>query len=203
MKLLSRITRLNLRALLMGAVACVAAVAIFTALSSCNNTGCTDRRSALPLAGLYNASNGAAVILDSIAVGGVGAPGDALLVNPGESTRSIYLPLRAEQTSTAFFIHYAYREQGLDSDEFNDTITIGYTAQPYFASEECGAFYVYHIGTVDHTTHLISHVELTDSVVDNIDLERLQIYFRVAEADGGEEPARSLGALSQKGGEGK
>ncbi len=182
-------------------MAIVSTVALVASLSSCNNTGCADRRSALPLAGLYNAANEEPIVLDSIAVGGVDAPGGDLLVAPGEATRSIYLPLRMEQKSTSFYIHYAYPAQGLDDDALNDTISIDYEAQPYFASEECGAFYVYHISAVEHTSHIISHVELTDSVVDNIDVERLRIYFRVAEADDQEQPESAPRALSQKGGE--
>lgn len=152
-------------------------------LSGCNNAGCTDNHSALPLMGFYSASSGQSLTLDSIDFGGVKAPLDSLLVHSGEKTSKIYLPFRNDQPSTSFFFHYDYKLQGLDLQELNDTITFLYTSTPFFASNECGAMYQYHIDRVEFTRHLIESVVITDSTITNVERERIQVFFRVAEPE--------------------
>ena len=147
-------------------------------LQSCNSEGCTDNHSALPLMGLYSAATEEAITLDSIAIGGVGAPADSLLVTPGTPATQVYLPFRYGTDITSFFIHYAYPGQGIDRPELNDTITFHYTAEPFFASEECGAMFRYRVNAVEHTSHILEYIEITDSVVTNIERERFKLYFR-------------------------
>lgn len=167
--------------------AAVLAAAAACGLTGCNTDGCTDNASALPLMAFYSMTTKMPMVLDSIAIGGVGAPGDSLLVQPGESVMSLYLPFRFEQEQTTFRFHYAYKEQGLDNPAMDDVVTFHYTSRPYFASEECGAFYEYTIRKVDYTRHLIDSIGVSDSVITNVDLERIQVYFRTAE-DGGDIP---------------
>lgn len=152
-------------------------------LSGCNNSTCSDNHSALPLMGFYNASDNKAITLDSIDFGGVGAPMDSLLVLSGKRTQQVYLPFRNGQSATSFFFHYDYKLQGLDNEEFNDTITFYYTASPFFASNECGAMYQYHIDRVEFTRHLIENVVVTDSMITNVERERIQVLFRVSEPE--------------------
>lgn len=149
------------------------------ALGGCNTSGCLDNQNSLPLAGFYASETGSPVSLDSLDIGGVGAVADSLLVKAGQSVSSVYLPLRSQKDFTEFFIHYAYPEQGLDDETLNDTIGFTYTSQPYFASEECGAMYRYKVSRLDYTTHLIDSVILVDSLITNVDTERLRIYFKV------------------------
>lgn len=158
-------------------------------LPGCNSTGCTDNRSALPLAGFYAWPADTELTLDSLDLGGVGAPGDSMLVHAGQSASQAYLPFRIDKESTTFFLHYDYPAQGLDDPAFNDTVTFAYTSEPYFASEECGAMYKYHVTSVNHTRHLIERVEVVDSTVTNVELERFKIYFRVAQEEAPEPPA--------------
>lgn len=158
-------------------------MALSAMLGACNSTGCTDNRSALPLAGFYAAGGDTQISLDSIEIGGVGAPGDSLLVYAGEAAKEVYLPFRVSRDKTSFFIRYMYREQGLDNPAYNDTITFAYDSEPYFASEECGAMYRYRVTSVTHTRHLIDSVEITDSVVTNVEQERFRIYFNVSKPD--------------------
>lgn len=157
-------------------------------LISCNNSTCADNHSALPLMGFYNGSTNQPLTLDSIDFGGVDAPMDSLLVISGKRTQQIYIPFRNGQLTSSFFIHYDYKRQGLDSPEFNDTITFRYTTTPYFASNECGAMYQYHIDEVKYTRHLIERVEVTDSMITNVERERIKVFFRVAEPDDPEAP---------------
>lgn len=151
-----------------------------TAFAGCNTSGCLDNQNSLPLAGFYASETGAPVSLDSLDIGGVGAVDDSLLLKAGRAASSVYLPLRSQKDFTEFFVHYAYPEQGLDDQALNDTIGFTYASEPYFASEECGAMYRYKVSRLDYTTHLIDSVVLVDSLITNVDTERLRIYFKVA-----------------------
>ena len=158
------------------------ATGMLTAATGCSTSGCTDNRSSLPLAGFYAVDTGSTIALDSIDVGGVGAPGDSLLLAAGEAATEVYLPFRSEQSTATFFIAYRYKE--LDRPELVDNITFGYEATPYFASEECGAMMCYRITSVTYTRHLLDSVAVipTDSVITNADIENLRLYFKTSSA---------------------
>ncbi len=47
--------------------------------------------------------------------------------------------------------------------------------------------YRYYITEMTHTTHLIDSVAITDSLVTNLDVERIKIFFRTANPDEEEE----------------
>ncbi|MCC8177331.1 MAG: DUF6452 family protein [Bacteroidales bacterium] len=156
-------------------------VALMIIGAGCNTSGCLDNQSSIPLAGFYNSATGAAISIDSVNIGGVDAPNDSLLLAMGTSASQVYLPLRFSKDVTSFYIQYD--TLGL----WADTITMAYTALPYFASEECGAMYRYTINRLTYTTLLIDSVTLVDSLITNADIERIKIYFRVEEADEEEE----------------
>ncbi len=153
---------------------------------SCSNSSCADNHSALPLMGLYDYATGKAISLDSIDFGGVGAPGDSLLVYSGEKCSQIYLPFRDNTTSTSFCFHYDYKLQGLDNPSYDDIITFNYEVEPYFASQECGAMYRYVIKGVEYTRHLVDSVAVVDSVITNVEMERIKVFFRTS-SEGGDE----------------
>lgn len=183
--------RLPLRCL----AAAVLAALMGAALSSCNTSGCTDNHSALPLLGIYDYNDGASATLDSISFIGVGAPGDSMLVSPGQRVHQIYLPLRVDDRSCSFTIHYDYKLMGLDSPRFDDRITLDYVAEPYFASAQCGAMYRYRITSVSHTSHILRDVVISDSIIDNVERERIHLYFDMeiihpTEPEEGEEDAQ-------------
>lgn len=159
-------------------LAVVAAIAGSAWFGGCNTQGCTDNHSALPLMGFYSSTTESSIVLDSLAIGGVGAPDDSLLIQSGQSVKSLYLPFRYDESTTSFRFHYDYKEQGLDDPAIDDIVTFSYTSEPYFASEECGAYYIYRITSVDYTTHLIERVEIVDSIINNIDMERIKVFFR-------------------------
>jgi hypothetical protein len=171
------------RSLLCWAVALIAVVVGACLTVGCNTQGCVKNRSALPLMGFYANSTQQSIALDSLEMGGVGAPNDSLLISAGDATSSLYFPLRADRNETAFYFHYAYADQGLDNPAFNDTIVFNYTTSPYFESEECGAYYIYTINKLSYTRHLIDSVAIVDSVINNIDMERIKVFFRVSSSD--------------------
>ena len=118
----------GLRSLVWVLAGVVAVMACGLVPAGCSVQSCNDNQSALPLMGFYSSATQRPIILDSIDMGGVGAPHDSLLVHAGQSVSSLYLPFRFENDATSFFIHYAYRESGLDNPAFNDTIVFRYRA---------------------------------------------------------------------------
>lgn len=158
------------------ALAAVAALPLLTA--SCNTSGCTELRSATPRADFYDSATGTAITLDSLRIVGIGAPGDSVLYNPGESLQSVYLPMRATVNSTQWCIEYCYPSIFGDIHPA-DIVTFDYTPLPWFAGEECGAMYRYRINNLTYTTNLIDSVSIVDSLVTNIDRATVNIYFRV------------------------
>jgi hypothetical protein len=146
-------------------------------MAGCNTAGCIDNQSSIPLAGFYSMSTLKSISVDSLTIGGIGAPNDSLLID-NATVSQVTLPFRAATSTTAFFIHYNHK--ALSNSRLNDTITFNYDAYPYFASEECGAMYQYHITKVAYTKHLIDSIGIVDSVISNVDLERIHIFMRTA-----------------------
>lgn len=144
-------------------------------MSGCSAVGCTDNQNSIPLAGFYSYSTGEAIAIPGLAIGGVGAPGDSLLIGSGAAEKQVYLPFRSTRTSTSFYILYKQLGAGV-----TDTVTFTYESIPYFASEECGAMYHYRIRGVSHTSTALDSVGLTDSLVTNIERETIRLYFRTS-----------------------
>ncbi|MDE6377815.1 MAG: hypothetical protein K2K72_03620, partial [Duncaniella sp.] len=143
-------------------------------LPSCNTTGCTDNQNSLPLAGIYSYTTGGSISISGIAIGGSGAPNDSLLASPGVAVSQVYLPFRASEPYTTFYI--TYHQEGLEG--MQDQITFYYDSHPWFASEECGAMYHYRITRVAHTYVLLDSVGVSDSLITNIERETIQLFFR-------------------------
>ena len=154
--------------------------AALSSLTGFNTTGCLQNQSSVPLAGFFASSTGESIRVDSLCIFGIGAPNDSSLIS-GTAASMVYLPLRSSASETSFCIRYL--QKALDFPEFNDTISIGYTSEPKFVSEECGAMYCYNIDTVAHTCHFIDSVSVLEPYIDNIDVMRLKIYFRTTADD--------------------
>lgn len=167
--------------------AAVAVIVLMTGLAwGCSDTGCLNNRSSIPYAGFYSYQTGQKLTLDSVEIGGVGAPNDSLLMTASNRYSAIYLPFRFEHDNTSFYFRYVSRE--LDFPWLVDTIAFQYTSKPMFMSEECGAMYEYHITRMTYTTHLIDSVAITDSLITNTDMERIKIFFRTSvEEEGGDQ----------------
>lgn len=146
------------------------------ALSSCNTSGCTENRNAVPLAAFLDPSD-SSISLDSLSIYGVGQPADSILSPAGTRVSQVYLPMRPTHSSVEWCIAYKWKE--LDYPELNDTIAFSYTSTPVFASEECGAYYRYLITEMTYTGHLIERVEIVDSLITNVDKVYINIYFKV------------------------
>lgn len=159
-------------------------------LPSCNTSGCMENQSSIPLAGFYSYTTGQAISVDSVKVYGVDAPNDSMLNMSLRSTSTVYLPFRADKTSTSFA--FRYMQKDLDFPQLIDTITFTYESEPRFVSEECGAMFFYQITGMKYTTHLIDSVGIADSLINNFDIERIRIFFRTSEPDTNTETGLSL-----------
>lgn len=146
------------------------------AVVGCSTGACYDNQSALPKAAFYIAKPDTivAAAVSGMSVSGIGAPGDSLLLASDKSARWVYLPFRPNAGVTEF---------KFASGLFADVVTFTYTTRPYFASEECGAMYVFDITDCTWRGTLIDSVAVTDSTVTNIDLERIKIIFHPTEED--------------------
>ncbi|MDE5785778.1 MAG: hypothetical protein K2H98_04520 [Duncaniella sp.] len=153
------------------------AAAIAGALSGCNTTGCLENRNSIPLAGFYSAATEKAVSVTGLSVMGLDAPGDSLLYTSSQTLSQIYLPLRAREEMTTYVLSFTSGNEA-DKTVAVDELTFTYTATPWFASEDCGAMYRYHIDRLEYTTRVIQRVELTDSLVTNFNIETIRIYLR-------------------------
>lgn len=161
------------------------AVVVGAWFSSCNTNGCLENRNALPYAGFYDSSTGSSITVDSVEIYGLGMSEDDPLSAAGERISALYLPMRSTQPTTGWI--FAYKWAYLDSSIYNDTIVFDYTSTPRFASEECGVIYDYHITQFTYTKHLIDSVVVSDSLITNIDTERIHVYFRTSSGDESEE----------------
>ncbi len=162
------------------ALLAVVAVAVMVLAWSCNNNGCLENQNSLPLAGFYSYPSERGMSVSSINLGGVGAPNDSLLCTSGTAVSQVYLPFRSERNSTSFYI--AYTDSILMAHDVRDTMTFAYDSYSYLASEECGAMYRYRITSVSYTRNVLDSIAVTDSLITNIDAERIRIYFRTNDA---------------------
>ena len=158
-------------------LAMIALTVIF--LGACNNDGCEQNSSSLPLAGFYSSATKKSIAIDSLTVYGINAPGDSAIMRC-YSASQVYLPLDIDSQTTRFVIRY---EQG-DLQQYNitDTISINYKARPYFHSEECGAMYVYDVSGCSTTHYLIDSISALP-LIDTTDRQNIFIYFRTGEAE--------------------
>lgn len=155
-----------------------ATAAILTLAAACNSAGCLDNGTTLPLAGFYDAESHRSISVSTLEIRGLGAPGDSVLLSTGVAASDVYLPMRASAENVSWI--FDYTADGLP-EELNDTVVFSYQTIPYFASEACGAMYVYRVRSVEYTRNVIDSIALLDSLLNNVDAETIHIYFGVAE----------------------
>ena len=141
--------------------------------AACGDDSCYDNGSSLPLAKFYVGTSQQSV--SGLTIMGIGAPGDSLLAD-STSLSEVYLPLRANVSSTAFAIT---RWIPVDTLRIpvRDTLTIDYDAVPYFHSAECGAMFNFNLNDVRTTLHGIDSVVPLVDVITNSTAPALRIYF--------------------------
>ncbi len=153
----------------------LAAAALAAALTACSSDGCTDNGSSLPLAAFYTSGSTQSLTVPNLTVRGIGAPGDSALLS-AETVSQVYLPLRPGCDSTSFQLNYG--GQSTAEARTTDTLTLRYRAVPAFVSQECGAMYVFEIGSWHATAHGIDSVAISDPVITNANRIAIKIYMR-------------------------
>ncbi len=149
----------------------IVASALALVIAGCASNGCLDNRNSIPLAGFYSAESGDPVSVSGLTVGGVGAKNDSLLLNK-ETATEVYLPFRASFDEVTYLFTVSTQ-----TDTLTDEVTFTYDASPYFVDAECGAMYRYRITGVWFGGTLIDSIAITDSLITNVDQERIKIYF--------------------------
>ena len=148
-------------------------IAACTLLAACNNGGCYENGSSLPLASFYVGPKQATVT--GLTVMGIGVPGDSLLAD-NAAMKEMYLPLRANATTTSYHIGRWVTINNVRT-ELKDTITFEYEAVPFFHSEECGAMYNFDIRGLHHTTRGIDSIVMITNTITNLPAPSMKIYF--------------------------
>lgn len=156
------------------------AAMLATIVWGCNTNGCLENRSSIPKAGFYSSDDNP-IGLDSVCITGVGVQGGEPINKVGTSISQISLPMRSTMDNTTW--EFGYQWKYLGGGTLSDTISFDYESTPYFASEECGVIYRYHITDMRYTTNLIDSIILVDSLITNIDTEQIKIYFRTQTTD--------------------
>ena len=139
------------------------------ALAGCSNEGCMNNRNSIPMAGFYSLANEEPLSVSKLAIYGVGAPGDSLLLDTVRSSHQVYLPLRGQLPS----VRFAFK-----SGDLTDTLTINYNSYPFFDGEDCGAMWRYELTSVQYLHTLIDSVFVTDPLISNVERESLMIFLK-------------------------
>lgn len=150
------------------------AVAAALGATSCSSDGCTNNRNSIPMAGFYDYASRESLTVSGLGVSGVGAPNDSLLLDPSKSAHQVYLPFRGANDRAEFRLTHG---------AFSDHIEFRYEAYPYFDGEECGAMWRYRITDVSWSGLLVDSVAVTDSLITNIERERIMIFITVPTAE--------------------
>ena len=148
-------------------------------VSACNDTGRTENKNSLPLAGFYSSQTKSAISIDSLTVFGVGMVGDTTIVHNANSLHQVYMPFNPGASQVRYVLRY--EQKALASWGIEDTLTINYEAVPFFHSNECGAMYIYEIKDYSITNALIDSVLFVGPRIDNTNKENIQIFFRTKE----------------------
>lgn len=152
-------------------VVMVAGALVAATMTQCASNGCLDNRNSIPLAGFYDSETGEAVAVTGLTVGGVGAPGDSLILANGSASQ-VYLPFRASVGEVTYVFSV-----GDENVTYSDSVRFVYNSTPYFVDTECGAMFRYRIREVSFDGTLIDSIAVTDSLITNVESERIKIYF--------------------------
>lgn len=156
----------------------LAAAVLLILVPSCSDDTCYDNRSALPLAQFHRKGSSTAVQLSGVSVGGIGVKGDSLLVDSA-TVSEFNLPLPHRQQSCRFKVTFTLTDA--DNNDavihLSDTLTVAYSARPYFASRECGAMYYFDIESLTSTYHVLDSVAIASATVTNVSHVNFRLFL--------------------------
>lgn len=154
----------------------IPAFSLLSGIISCNDSGCMDNRSSIPLAQFYNEEKKSEQLqLDSVTIFGIGQKNDSLLLDSANSVTRINLPFRNSNDTTRFVIRYNIKANV--NHQYDDTLTFIYRSYPYFASIECGSMFNYIIDKYEYTTHTLVSMEVVAPEINNQNNENIRLYY--------------------------
>lgn len=164
----------------------LAAASVAAALWSCSTEECYNNRNALPYAGFFGIAEGKiqSLRIDSMAVYGIGAPGDSLLHNGKSGISELYLPFRIDSDTTSYVFRLINKSLG--DFILSDTVTFVYNREARFVSSACGVSYVFSIDTIMTRGILIDSVVCEGNKITNANIQNLKIYFNTGEEENDE-----------------
>ena len=145
-------------------------------LHACNSTGCTDNKSSLPLAGFYSYQTLQPVTIQNISVGAVNAPDDSLLIEAGNASK-LYLPFNIGGKTIQRF-SYGIWTKDLTTQGISTPLHSITTAYLTLLQKNAEPSYQYEVVSYTHTSHHIDSVSVPRPVINNIDRESIQLFFR-------------------------
>ena len=104
---------------------------------------------------------------DSITVQGVG--NDSVLYDNGKNLSSLWLPMRADTSVTAYLLRWHGEE---------DTLYIRHDNTRHFISQACGCMVYHTLDTVWHRGSAIDSVTVVNSLVESDEQENIQLTMR-------------------------
>lgn len=156
-------------------------VCLLIGVAACDNNGCEENQSSLPLAGFYSSQTKSSISIDSLTVYGIGAPGDSAVIRCETGVSQVYLPFDIDADTSRFVFKYEQLE--IAELGITDTVEIVYESRPYFHSKDCGAMYVFDVEGHNVTHNLIDSIQIPVQTIDNTNTEFIRIFFRTEEAD--------------------
>ncbi|MDE6716776.1 MAG: hypothetical protein K2J70_01160 [Muribaculaceae bacterium] len=154
---------------------------LMSCLWGCSTEECYDNRNALPYAGFYGVLEGkmTEIQIDSVAVYGLGVPGDSLLHKGSSRISDLYLPFRIDNDTTAYIFRLI--NASLGDYVVADTVRFIYSREARFVSAACGASYVFDMESITSSGVLIDSVVCLGNRITNANSENLKIYFNTGE----------------------
>ncbi len=149
------------------------------AVASCGGDGCNSKTTSIPTARLFSMSTKKMILVDSLTVYGIGAPGDSMILHNAYRVSDIPMPFRYTAVSTQFVIHY--EQKAISHPSFNDTLTFKYELVPIFDSSECGVIYAFDIVDYKCTKHLIDSISVPNKRVTNVSTVSVMLYMHTAQ----------------------
>lgn len=140
---------------------------------ACDETECTESTVVEFYGNFYNVRDNT-VYTDTLAIYGIGAPNDSLLID-SMSIKSISLPLKLTDTETSFVFDFINRAKAAI---VRDTVFVYHQNNVHFISDACGCVMFFSIDSIAYTKHKIDSIAINLKDVINEPQENIQLFFR-------------------------
>ena len=140
---------------------------------SCDETECTES-SIVEFSGNFYRKRNNAAYTDTLAIYGIKAPNDSLLVDT-VAIKGIALPLKYAGTETTFVFDFINRAK---AGFVRDTVSVFHQNNVHFISDACGCTMFFTIDSIAYTRHKIDSIAINSKDVINEPKENIQLFFQ-------------------------